>query len=239
MPFRRAACASVLVALACVLPLLTGCDRLRKTKGDAGADGGGGSAASSHSCPCAVDGQCTAKVVDLSTVIDPGDAKHGPVIDKKTSVVCIATSDADCRKSTNCKEQGACAVENERCVPKSVEDCRASSACKARGNCSLSVTCAVVSEADCKLADVCTKQGHCTFQSMGPGWGTCAAGSAADCKRAPLCKTEGLCSVVSPSSGGKICGATNADCKASPVCKSEGRCKADTTGFHGYRCIKG
>ncbi len=230
------------LVLLSVLLTSTGCDRLRKGKGDADAAAAVTPPAATTSCrPCTHDGKCTPKVVDLSTVVDPGDSKHGPVIDKKSMTVCIATRGEDCRASKRCKERGECAVAKEDCAASSAGDCRASDACKAQGNCSLSAAggvCAVRGEADCKQAEACTQRGHCTYQSLGPDYGRCAPSTAADCKRAPLCKSDGLCSLVSASSG-KVCGATAADCKASAVCKSEGRCKADTTGFHGYGCVKG
>ncbi len=78
------------------------------------------------------------------------------------------TTDADCRKSTQCSKLGLCrAATNKACLAGSADDCRKSSAC--------------------------AESGFCTFKSSGDGLGSCVVGSDEDCEKSSACTRESRC----------------------------------------------
>lgn len=56
--------------------------------------------------------------------------------------VCNVNTDANCRKSTGCRERGECHVDitNDRCVPKLDSDCKNSTLCSKEGRCKVDVS---------------------------------------------------------------------------------------------------
>ena len=87
---------------------------------------------------------------------------------------CQATSDADCRASNDCKEEGNCTAKDGRCQATSDADCRASETCQEYGRCTAS--------------EVCQEYSNCTAKD---GW--CEVTSDADCKGSTVCSERDWC----------------------------------------------
>lgn len=63
--------------------------------------------------------------------------KHGQcAVDEKED--CVAVADADCKRSTGCKDYGACSLVGKICLPKTDAECAASTRCATMGHCRLS-----------------------------------------------------------------------------------------------------
>jgi hypothetical protein len=106
---------------------------------------------------------------------------------------CEPGSDADCRQSQICADDGMCSkghahgFPQPRCVAASDALCRKSTGCRERGNCSrthvrgpgLLPICGPKSKAECEQSEGCNKRGRCAFFSADEG-GTPA------CTPAPL-----------------------------------------------------
>jgi serine/threonine protein kinase len=84
---------------------------------------------------------------------------------------CIATSNADCRRSQQCRWTGRCGVVGGNCAAVSAADCRASSHCSFEGGCSLvNHECVPSTDAECAASYVCQNQQRCVARG-----GTCVA----------------------------------------------------------------
>jgi hypothetical protein len=145
-------------------------------------------------------------------------------------------SEADCRSSPQCLDNGLCKTENGRCIAASNADCRRSTACATQGLCTVEESRCVVGAADCRRTPECAEVGRCTYQN---GW--CIAGSGADCAQSRGCHEEKLCflrgdrcvdasgvdraaqycwSAVALDSAPR----SHEDCRARFECRAHGRC---------------
>jgi serine/threonine protein kinase len=122
---------------------------------------------------CKIDGLCTPKVV-------------------AGSILCRASTDADCKRSSMCFWHGACHARKGLCAALSQADCDASEGCKQTHECSLSrgkcVQDRYDTDADCRKTPGCTMNGRCTAQNN-----NCFASNEADCRASAWCKTHGFC----------------------------------------------
>lgn len=136
---------------------------------------------------------------------------------------CRAGKDADCAKSTRCKDEGACKKIGNQCAK---DDCSTTFMCRAYGLCGKAKgECAAVTAEGCKASMGCRERGQCAV-----GENLCVAGQDSDCANTPGCKLSGRCSVKN----GNCAAVTAKDCAASPECTIHGRC----TPSEG-RCVVG
>jgi hypothetical protein len=101
---------------------------------------------------------------------------------------CTATSNADCRASTHCRQQGTCGLWQDSihhqgagpvqyrltgsCLAVSAKDCRASVGCKVFGNCGFKTEsgyCTATSNADCRASWQCRDNGQCRYRKSKTG----------------------------------------------------------------------
>lgn len=137
-----------------------------------------------------------------------------------------ATSDDDCARSLECKEQGACSLgEHGWCRPASDAECEQSRTCTDFGECSLvDGRCGRLSAGNpCGLSVECAQHGRCATAPDG-----CYANNDQDCGASWDCQLDGLCQFID----GSCAAGTDSDCIASRECKQEGRCRAQ-----GGRCL--
>ena len=169
--------------------------------------------------------------------------------------VCIAGSDADCKKSEECKTKSKCLMEGERCVITDAA-CKAGEGCEKRGECSRKGdACVVATDDDCKESDICRVGGKCLAESgkfvktktregacqrscssdddcagCSNGENTCDEGVCATekCKDSQECSIRGQCA----RSGLRCVAKSKSDCE--DVCRQEGLCTVETSS---ERCV--
>jgi len=76
---------------------------------------------------------------------------------------CVATSDADCKRSHLCKISGNCTLRDGQCVAGSDQDCRgATTDCHIEGRCTAHKGgCVAWSHEDCRNSEDCKTKNHC------------------------------------------------------------------------------
>jgi TPR repeat protein len=150
---------------------------------------------------------------------------------------CVAKTNAHCRQSDLCKEQGKCTHSSGECVASQAADCEASSRCKERGECTAGGTSCVDA---CQNTQGCNARGEC-------GWARregqiCEPKTDSQCSSLAACKEKGYCSrVTCKNKGGctlaglpTVFGATRcaagqeSDCRATALCSSRGLCSVQT-----------
>jgi len=147
---------------------------------------------------CRINGLC-------SEPTDPG------------SLQCIAASDADCARGSECATRGRCTARDGKCVV-SEASCRSSSSCTTYGACTVAGDqCEERSDADCAQSARCTFGGKCIVFDR-----TCRAADAAACAGSRACKQIGTCGFRESDHD---CIATVEGCKASDECANKGRCR--------------
>lgn len=139
--------------------------------------------------PAVGDGWCQAL---------PGCAERGACYEVARQ--CLIGSDADCRSSRICREEGWCSLVpggtkmgdaflDSLCGAVSDADCASSVACRTGGFCHAdNQLCVAKSADDCRAAEACTRFGLCSFAA-----GACRASSDADCQQASLCRDWHAC----------------------------------------------
>jgi hypothetical protein len=206
------------------------------------------SAACRHRPACATSGLCGAPLRET----------------RGTTLDCIASSDADCTASAECKSHGTCTEDNGACRALTREDCKSSDGCRVRGECSPDQgVCRRLVSADCAQTELCLREGKCGIDrgncraltnegcagstgcrergACSASYGECRALTDADCKRSRGCAEHGACTARD-----EICTLTNEECGVRPECKINGRCFGDGTtcsatdpfdcGSHGHGC---
>jgi len=92
---------------------------------------------------------------------DPCFAKS----DCAQGLVCSGEALSRCQKCADlevCLVGGECTAKDGRCVATSDEECKQSSDCKEKGPCTAqNGVCVVGSDADCKQSDACAKDKYC------------------------------------------------------------------------------
>lgn len=144
------------------------------------------------------------------------------------SQTCVAVSDADCRRSSHCREFGRCvlAASGGRCVA-TAASCRASHVCTAKGRCTLrDGGCVRGAADDCSATATCRASGACSYDATQK---RCAALTNADCQGAKVCAEKGRCIA---SGGVCVGGGSDVACRKSTFCSRWGRCH-----WNGTRCI--
>jgi len=98
----------------------------------------------------------------------------------------------DCPALADCRDEGRCTAEQDRCVAASDADCRQrSEVCARTGKCTATGgTCIATTDEDCKASSWCAVYGGCHAQQ-----GRCLALSDADCQSSSGCKQYGWCTV--------------------------------------------
>ena len=129
---------------------------------------------------------------------------------------CGAATDADCKSSTDCKENGYCKHHQGRCIPGSDAECAKAEYCKPYGLCSFAKSaCVASSDADCKKSNQCKTLGLCSAEN-----GVCVVSNKDDCKKLDGCRVFGKCTAKGK---GCIVG-SDADCSEAVVCKKGEAC---------------
>ncbi|MFT7623638.1 MAG: hypothetical protein ACI9WU_002821 [Myxococcota bacterium] len=101
---------------------------------------------------------------------------------------CVATTDADCKASSGCKELGFCTHQGNGCVV-GPSDCRGTTKCAEFGWCTFDGDrCIVGSDDDCLDSSGCAALGHCSLRHR-----VCKARSDEDCARSSRCQNGGRC----------------------------------------------
>ena len=176
--------------------------------------------------PASSDAECESEFGENK--VSPCDAWGSCTADNG---VCVASSDADCKRSFLCTNWGQCTAREGKCVASKTADCKSSRWCKDSGTHCVLVgdVCALgaLSDADCgqeygiegdKFIP-CAERGDCTVKD-----GRCIATKDSDCKQSDWCKTMGMCSLTERNS----CSVgSDADCRLSESCRSSGKCTAD------------
>ncbi len=104
---------------------------------------------------------------------------------------CTAVSDADCRASRACRDEGECSTFLGDCVAKIDADCAGSRDCNDHGRCSARAgACEARSDSDCVESTGCKTLGLCSRSKVGT---MCMVTRDADCERSALCSQEGRC----------------------------------------------
>lgn len=145
---------------------------------------------------------------------------------------CQATTQAQCRASTDCKMKGVCRLTRldggqRACLVGGTDaDCRRTDGCRRGGACTAGpdgVGCQPRSVDDCRRSDGCLDDGRCALRRV-----YCDIGGEEDCRRSRGCKIRGRCRLVAGGSGESRCGASvEADCRSSLGCLLEGACTLD------------
>lgn len=149
-----------------------------------------------------------------------------------SGTTCVATTDDDCRNSRLCISVGECyhAPNTNRCHAKDDADCRKSTQCKENKRCiALGGECVVLNQGYCSNSTAnkdCETKGKCSLDSR---TNQCVAKSDADCARGNECKTQGFCSYDATTQNCIV--KTDADCLRSSECTTLGRCgRSDVKG---------
>ena len=141
--------------------------------------------------------------------------------------VCVATNDADCRASSQCRGAGQCTLEGDRCVAADA-DCAASTMCEMNGWCAALEGGDGCYEGRTACGATCWARGDCARID-----GVCQPESDAECEASVACKVAGRCAI-----GGRpavMCGATeDRHCEQSLECEAYGRCTRS-----GIACASG
>lgn len=141
-------------------------------------------------------------------------------------VVCGRTSCED-----DCRDDGRCTLRFGTCVPSSDAECRASRACREEGRCYLitrfSPECSALDANDCLRSTGCRERGECSLSGIDGGKRLCVAQTPADCWRSAICRDEGRCTPIQVAMSDHLhCErASDADCRGSRACTDEGRCR--------------
>jgi|GEM_PF-1547884 len=135
-----------------------------------------------------------------------------------TQDLCIATSTADCKNSTNCKQFGYCTRQNNTCQIVTDQDCAKTTACKEQGVCRLKEGKCQVSQAlDCENSLECKKLGACDLVGS-----KCGATKFSHCQTSEICYREGKCKLE-----GNQCVADSSVCEKTFDCILKGLCQYD------------
>lgn len=149
--------------------------------------------------------------------------------------VCVAGSEAGCRKSMGCAGEGQCALEGDRCVA-------SDTGCAASSTCDLNSSCTAVPDGDTcydgrtACGEMCWVRGDCDRID-----GVCQPKTDAHCQASVGCTVTGRCAAQ-----GHMCRATkDKHCEQSLECKAFGRCtrrggvcQADGKSFTSSPCIR-
>jgi hypothetical protein len=111
-------------------------------------------------------------------------------------------SEAGCRASRICRDDGKCSAVGDVCEPATARDCTESANCKKYG------LCAFVPH-ECPNGRLCPAN---------PAAGTCV-GSEVGCRASIDCRERGRCAAE-----GRGCIATAGDCRRSARCAGSGEC---------------
>lgn len=134
-------------------------------------------------------------------------------------LACLATRERDCRASTVCKMDGACALDRatHSCIATRLQDCEASSRCADEGRCRLLPGGQFCYKPTSPCEEMCDTEGRCKRVS-----GVCQPSGPDDCEASIACRVQGRCGV-----GERTCvPRSDADCEASQECAAFGRCEA-------------
>lgn len=108
------------------------------------------------------------------------------------------SADPECF-SIGCEFNAQCTFDGQRCIIGSDADCRHSRPCTEQGRCARDsdvAFCIVVSDADCARSDRCRDFGQCSYYlpAGAPEMAAhCLPQSDEDCRRSVLCTTGGFC----------------------------------------------
>jgi hypothetical protein len=145
-----------------------------------------------------------------------------------------------CEGRPECKSDGRCTEQGDRCVAASDADCERASGCKYEGECTAQdARCIVGSDGDCKQTETCSESGYCWAVPSREGGGAleCLAKTAEDCAKSGNCRSQGDCALTD---GGLCRPSTDAHCAQSSICKDKGLCKKGfDTNNPRYACVKG
>ncbi len=119
--------------------------------------------------------------------------KHGRCVEvpdgRRTK--CVATSDAGCAASDECRNEGHCKAVDEWCRATSDAQCAASVLCRDTGRCTAakgSCRKGAATAEECRTWNGCANDGECSLHD-----GICVVGSPEDCANSTRCRKAGAC----------------------------------------------
>ena len=101
---------------------------------------------------------------------------------------CVAWSDEECQKTSDCYDAGLCSVQDGACVALKDSDCAQGQDCVWRAHCTAVGGKCVTTAKDCANYWACKEDGQCSYDAKDKYSG-CIAASNADCLKSTSCTT--------------------------------------------------